>query len=234
MSTTEEIVEPTYAEQQASAPAKVAPAPVAAKEPPGEKHIAAMVQHLATQWLDGWGAVLKERAVSKDPAAVPRDAWAVNGQTRRKPSNVPGILEVYMDVEKVLHEFESRRPAAIAMREIATFIHRDCVSRETVRIGIEFTDGGIKTMDYRAYLKQPPDPALVKRTVHQIKRVERVNWSRFKAPTSIGPALQLYGLSKERFFEASYQALRDALIESAGLRALATDYIERDIKIQVQ
>lgn len=220
-----------YSVQQSAAPVPIPKAEP--KEPLKQKKIELMCQHLCTQWLDGWGRTLSERALTNDPTCIPKDSWQVNGGGRGKPAGVPGILDVYLDVEAVLTEFEHRRPAAIGAREVTAFIHRDCVTHETTSVGVVFEDGTTHYFTSMKEFRESP-PKNVKEIVPVIKRVQRIDWSRFRPPAAVGSDLAMYGMTTAQFFRAAYLAVREQLIEARGLWPLAIDYLDRGIRIQVR
>lgn len=222
-----EVVNPeqhTYALQQAQTEPKAAKP----KAPPTEKQIETMTQHLCTQWLDGWGAVLKERKTTGDSTAFPKGAWTVGGASRSKPSGVPGIAEVYMDVEAVLHEIEHQEPPAFAVRSVLAHVHRDCVSEDTTGMYAVFEDGTHKRFGLDEFAKNPP--VQVKEVIPIIKRVEAVDWEKMRLPVSAG--LEPYAIGRGHFLKAVVSSFRLLLIERRGLATLAKDYCERGIVVQ--
>ncbi len=83
-----------------------------------------MTRKIAKQWMEGWGAVERERLVTGDRAAIPSGNWDVVGGRRGKPSGLPGIMEVWMDVDTQI--IQTR---ALHLRYALLFVYRD---------GIEF------------------------------------------------------------------------------------------------
>ena len=74
-------------------------------------------------WLVGWGAVLRERCLCGDPSAIPNgypslEEYAPSGARRSGPSNVAGILEVFLSVEAAIYQEEALLRAALEAKYV--------------------------------------------------------------------------------------------------------------------
>lgn len=81
------------------------------------------------QWLIGWGAVHRERAITGDPAALPNsfpilDGDACAGGRRSSPSNLSGIQEIFLAVESAIHPREALLRAALGAKYIFGYRQR--------------------------------------------------------------------------------------------------------------
>ncbi|MBS1716445.1 MAG: hypothetical protein JSS72_01785 [Armatimonadetes bacterium] len=94
-----------------------------------------LTRKVAEKWLLGWGAVERERLVTGDPSAVPFGGWEVKGGKRGSPSDLPGVLEVWTDVEITLGQ---KRPM---LRLALLHKYRDGVQERLLDVSYELPDG---------------------------------------------------------------------------------------------
>lgn len=64
-----------------------------------EDDIKRLTLKLTHQWLEGWGAVERERLLTGDPSARPKGSFEVVGGRRGSPSDPGSLMEVWGDIE---------------------------------------------------------------------------------------------------------------------------------------
>lgn len=59
-------------------------------------------REMVDQWCCGWGSVILEREQTGDSVAIPRNDWFDSSGQRCSPSNLPAVVDAYLDIERFL------------------------------------------------------------------------------------------------------------------------------------
>jgi len=125
-------------------------------------------------YFEAYGAVVKEREVTGDPAAVPAPESAVVGGSRGAPSNVADILLKYTEVKRFLDRNATRRQASLI-----NFVYVDGADYRT-EIQYIFTDGS--TSDWLEADTHEPPLVPVSEVKTRAERIYTYDLTTFEAP----------------------------------------------------
>lgn len=157
---------------------------------------------VAQQWLDGWGAVVRERQVTGDPAAVPKADFAI-GQ-RGNPGQLPGLWEIFMSVESLIEEWQGP-----GIRQVLELAHIASVEHIVSVVAYTLADGSVVELDHGAdppntYLSAEPRMVTVRK---------RADWRRITFSREAEQGIRQFGMSRYRFFGVLYRDFQWALID---------------------
>lgn len=201
------------------------------------KLLTAKAKSVCRLWLVTWGAVVRERKVTGDPSAIPAGEATVSGGKRGSPSDMPGVLEMYLDVEKHIGKLDVLRAALELVycdgwewKTTAVHFRFEDGTSTKVELGVDPSDGQekirypvafveAKPVSERAWTEQP----FARDRVRSI--FSESHWQ------MMGLGLKGTGYTQEEFVKHLVESFERLLINKCRLRDVARSYLERGIEV---
>jgi len=159
---------------------------------------------MARSWLEAWGAVHRERALTGDPSAIPNGMESEAKMKRGSPSDPPDVLLKFADVERELPRLATPR-----QERLIGFIYVTGIDWH-VKMRYQFPDGTMT--DWVRESEEPPAMRFIG-TEHKRFPFYVCNLEQFEAP-ELDEVAKQWKVSKRTFLDREHRRFARYLIGS--------------------
>ncbi|MBN9501168.1 MAG: hypothetical protein BGO01_08945 [Armatimonadetes bacterium 55-13] len=160
-------------------------------------------------YFEAYGAVVKERETTGDPAAIPAPDSVVVGGSRGAPSNVADILLKYTEVKRFLDRNATRRQATLM-----NFVYVDGVDTAT-QIQYVFLDGS--SSEWLDADHHEPPLVAIREIKNRSEKVYTFDLNLFEAP-ELDEVAKLWRTPKTTLLKREHERCARVFAAFAGVK----------------